>query len=647
MKKILLSIICFLACILTLQAQILYSSTKSGGSGGAGTISKFIPATNTLTVIKSFISNDVTDGSSPTGSLMQAADGKLYGMTQFGGSSGVGVIFSFDPSSGTYTKLKDFDGTNGASPDGNSLVQASDGKLYGMTYAGGIKDNGVIFCYDISSFTYTKLFDFDSTNGEFPHGSLIQASDGKLYGLTLVGGLPFNNCQCGDVGEAGVIFSYDIFTNTFTKLRNFGLGSGIYPYGSLVQAKDGKLYGMTSRGGFIDFKGDLGLGVIFSFDPSSSVYTVLLDFDPLTGSGPSGNLIQTSDGKFYGMATFGGNNEGSDAFGVIFSFDATTSVYTTLKGFGNTDGAKPLGNLMQATDGRFYGMTQFGGSSGVGVIFSLDPSSSAYTKLIDYDGANGANPGLGSGFIEVKECIAGTTYFQDADGDGYGNPNISVQACTQPAGYVTDNTDCDDNNAAIHTPVTYYRDADGDGFGDPNTSIRVCAITPPAGYVNNNYDCDDHNTAKKAENEKVLMCHNGKPQCVIAKEIRKKLDNGWTLGPCTSATSGTTIADAENVDIYSKEQAIPRQYKLSNYPNPFIGRSTIKYELPLDSKVSIKVYDIMGRMVATLVNGNKKAGTYTIDFNAGHVSRGSLYYRIIATSKDKQFKQTNKMIQIQ
>jgi hypothetical protein len=70
--------------------------------------------------------------------------------------------------------------------------------------------------------------------------------------------------------------------------------------------------------------------------------------------------------------------------------------------------------------------------------------TSTYTKLKDYSGTNGANPYYGSGFIEVKECITDTIYYQDADGDGYGNPNISIQACTQPAGYVKNNTDCDD-----------------------------------------------------------------------------------------------------------------------------------------------------------------------------------------------------------
>ena len=55
----------------------------------------------------------------------------------------------------------------------------------------------------------------------------------------------------------------------------------------------------------------------------------------------------------------------------------------------------------------------------------------------------------------------------------------------------------------------------------------------------------------------------------------------------------------------------------------------------------------MGKVVATLVDENKKAGAYTVEFKAGHFSRGSLYYRIIATSKDKQFEQTNKIIQLQ
>ncbi|MDX6447316.1 MAG: hypothetical protein QOH71_4390, partial [Blastocatellia bacterium] len=84
-----------------------------------------------------------------------------------------------------------------------------------------------------------------------------------------------------------------------------------------------------------------------------------------------------------------------------------------------------------------------------------------------------------------------TTFYQDADGDGFGNPSVSVQACAAPTGYVTNNTDCNDGDSSVHSPITYYLDADGDGFGNPNSSTTVCSSTPPAGYVANNADCDD------------------------------------------------------------------------------------------------------------------------------------------------------------
>jgi uncharacterized repeat protein (TIGR03803 family) len=359
---------------------------------------------------------------------MQASDGKLYGMTQFGGSNGFGVIFSFDPSTSIYTKVKDFDSTNGGSPEGNSLVQASDGKLYGMTAGGGSSGYGVIFPFDPSTSTYTKLLDFIGDNGAIPLGSLIQASDGKLYGMTFSGGTLTGN---------GAMFSYDPSTSIYKEL-----GAPVNSRGSLMQASDGKLYGMFYGNDRIQG------GSFFSYDLSSLTFANVkaFNFDGATGTYPDGaypvgSVIQATDGKLYGMTSGGG----SGFSGVIFSFDPSSSTYTKLKDFQNPDGLSPSGNLMQASDGKLYGMTRFGGSNLLGTIFSFDPSDSTYTKLIDYDSASGAARSLGCAFIEVKGCIA-TTFFKDADGDGYGNPADSAKACAQPAGYVADNSDCDDAN---------------------------------------------------------------------------------------------------------------------------------------------------------------------------------------------------------
>ncbi|MEO6327951.1 MAG: choice-of-anchor tandem repeat GloVer-containing protein [Ginsengibacter sp.] len=360
----------------------LYGMTYRGGTSGYGVIYSYDPSSSNYTKLREIASNE--SGSKVSASLLQASDKKLYGTTRFGGTSGGGVIFSYDPSSSTYTKLKDFNGANGKAPTG-SLLQAGNGKLYGMTPNGGSLGYGVIFSYDPSSSTYTKLKNFDGTSGASPYGSLMQARNEKLYGMTAKGGS----------NDYGVLFSYDLSSSTYIKLMDFNNVNGSNPYGSLIQATDGKLYGITINGG------SSGDGIIFSFDPSSSTYAELFDFDYPDGSNSYGNLLQASDGKLYGITYYGGNN-GS---GVIFSFDLSTLTYTKLRDFDATNGAYPNGNLMEATDGKLYGMTSQGGSSGVGVIFSFDPLSSAYNKLKDYNGVNGANPDIGSAFIEVSESI--------------------------------------------------------------------------------------------------------------------------------------------------------------------------------------------------------------------------------------------------
>jgi hypothetical protein len=88
---------------------------------------------------------------------------------------------------------------------------------------------------------------------------------------------------------------------------------------------------------------------------------------------------------------------------------------------------------------------------------------------------------------------------------------------------------------------------------------------------------------------------------------------------------------------------IPKEYSLSqNYPNPFNPSTTIKYSLPKDGLVTMKIYDLAGREVAKLVNEVKKAGNYQVQFNASNLASGVYFYRI----QSNDFVMTKRMVLI-
>ena len=121
------------------------------------------------------------------------------------------------------------------------------------------------------------------------------------------------------------------------------------------------------------------------------------------------------------------------------------------------------------------------------------------------------------GLVDAADSdLVGTgTWYQDADGDGYGNAKVSTTACTAPSGWVDNGEDCNDLNSAIHPAATegcdgvdndcdeltddedddltgapsWYPDADGDGYGDGSDTVLAC--TAPSGWVASDGDCDD------------------------------------------------------------------------------------------------------------------------------------------------------------
>jgi hypothetical protein len=109
----------------------------------------------------------------------------------------------------------------------------------------------------------------------------------------------------------------------------------------------------------------------------------------------------------------------------------------------------------------------------------------AHTLLISVSQAAVAQHIANHGDVLLADSI----FYSDADGDGAGDPSVSVHACTQPTGFVSNMSDACPLDGSKTTQQTYYRDADGDGFGDPAVSIQAC--TAAAGYVANAGDCND------------------------------------------------------------------------------------------------------------------------------------------------------------
>ncbi len=112
----------------------------------------------------------------------------------------------------------------------------------------------------------------------------------------------------------------------------------------------------------------------------------------------------------------------------------------------------------------------------------------------------------------------------------------------------------------------------------------------------------------------------------------------------TNWTSNWTQFNPENYDIIGITQlssVVPDKFILEqNYPNPFNPSTSINYQLRSSNFVSLKVFDIMGKEVATLVNQKQNAGSYSVDFNAGNLSSGIYYYSL----ETDGFTETKKMM---
>lgn len=298
----------------------LYGMTSAGGAQACGVIFSYDLNPENLTpysVLHSFDGGLEAEalgigGCTPYGSLVYDAGGDLfYGMTNLGGETNQGTLFSLSGDGGTYTRLLSFGGDNAGVYPVDSLVYTG-GNLVGMTSAGGIEGKGVLFTFDDSTYTAVHHFGGES-DGSTPGGSFVLGSGSVVYGMT---------------EEADTIFSYNLDTDAYELLHQF---EGEQPYGSLVFDGRSRLYGRA--GDALD-----GPGLLFYYDITTNSYEVLETFNDVTTSGtpPFGSLVYVEAGNaLYGMARKGGINDAGAIYQTAassypnqFSFENQTGVST-------------------------------------------------------------------------------------------------------------------------------------------------------------------------------------------------------------------------------------------------------------------------------------------------------------------------------
>lgn len=357
----------------------------------------------------------------PASGLVLNTGGKLIGTALRGGTTDNGAVFQLSHVGAGWVLgvLYSFEGgSDGANPYAGVTIGPS-GVLYGTTSAGGDPScgfsNGCGTIYSVrppasapksveQPWQETVLYRFQgSTDGLGPGGGrVVFDSAGNLYGTTEMGG-DITDCSfnpgCGVVyelssaGQQSVLHAFNPFSG----------GDGNAPWGGVVFDSTGSLYGTTTQD-----------PILYQLSPNgggSWTENILYSFvqNPASGNDLYTSLLYAS-GNFYGVAQSGGMS-GVNGGGTVFKYSA--GELNVLYDFGTTrmptSGAE--GPLIMDAAGNLYGVSQFGGTNGVGNVYKLSPSGGgyAYTDLYDFTGlADGALPD-GNLVMDSNGNLYGTT----------------------------------------------------------------------------------------------------------------------------------------------------------------------------------------------------------------------------------------------
>ena len=398
MKKITnfcIVLICFTMNAIS-QVPIFAGFTVGGGYYSSGTLFRYTAGRSVLAGWKNLPYDSVPGvpvlgHASPSGLLMEASNGNLYGMTFGDGIFAVGTLFEYNYPTNVYRVMVNFGGSGIAGNAEGSLMQANNGLVYGFT------DFPYLFSYrpgDTHIDTLTHIPQ-GRLNGHAVgiSGAMIQAHNGLLYGM-----YPYIDTTLHFAGKS--IFEYNINTNV-CQIRHLINGSNI-PYASLLEAGIDTLYGLTG------YDNNAGSGTLFRYTISDSSFTTLYSFTIGSGVYPGSTLTRGKDGKLYGSLSGGG----SFGYGTLFSYDIYNNQFLKIHDFDGVHGSYSHTTLYPASDGRLYGVTKLGGINDQGTLFQYDIDSARFSYILSMDSTSGKWPIQGlTEFRPVPPCHADSAFF--------------------------------------------------------------------------------------------------------------------------------------------------------------------------------------------------------------------------------------------
>ncbi len=281
----------------------------------------------------------------------------------------------------TVTNVVNFNGENGHLPQGQTIIQATNGRYYGTTNAGGAYGKGNVYELTPGGKT-SNFYSFCSlancADGEYPAASPVLGSDGNLYGVTYSGGN-----DAGATNGSGTVYKMTLrgeLTTLYSFCPTTPCVDGQSPNG-IIQGSDGNLYGTTHNGG------NANVGTIFEISATGqfkTLYSFCSQANCTDGEYPIFPPIEGMDGNLYGVAVSGGTAGGG---GVVYELP-TSGTYQTLVNFcyirnGNCPTGTGPTTIVQDAGGNFYGTTSGGGSKGYGTVFKITPEN-VYSVLQNF-----------------------------------------------------------------------------------------------------------------------------------------------------------------------------------------------------------------------------------------------------------------------